>query len=68
MQAGIIFGFSGLVDTIVGKIKKELGDENVKVVATGGLGEIIAKETKSIDVVDRTLTLFGLKTIYDLNK
>lgn len=68
MQAGIIFGFSGLVDNIVGKIKKELGDDAVKVVATGGLGEIIAKETKSIDVVDRTLTLFGLKTIYDLNK
>ena len=68
MQAGIIFGFSGLVDNIVGKIKKELGDENVKVIATGGLGEIIAKETKSISVVDRTLTLFGLKLIYDLNK
>lgn len=68
MQAGIIFGFSGLVDNIVGKIKKELGDETVKVIATGGLGEIIAKETKSIDLVDRTLTLFGLKTIYDLNK
>ena len=68
MQAGIIFGFSGLVDNIVGKIKKELGDDNVKVVATGGLGEIIAKETKSIEVVDRTLTLYGLKTIYDLNR
>ena len=68
MQAGIIFGFSGLVDNIVGKIKKELKDDNVKVVATGGLGEIIAKETKCIEVVDRTLTLFGLKTIYDLNK
>ena len=68
MQAGIIFGFSGLVDNIVGKIKKELKDESCKVVATGGLGEIIAKETKCIEVVDRTLTLFGLKTIYDLNK
>ena len=68
MQAGIIFGFSGLVDNIVNKIKKELGDDNVKVVATGGLGEIIAKETKNIEVVDRTLTLYGLKTIYDLNK
>ena len=68
MQAGIIFGFSGLVDNIVGKIKRELGEDEVKVVATGGLGEIIAKETKSIDTVDRTLTLFGLKTIYDLNK
>lgn len=68
MQAGIIFGFSGLVDNIVGKIKKELGDNNVKVVATGGLGEIIAKETRCIDVVDRMLTLFGLKIIYELNK
>ncbi|MBQ6727969.1 MAG: type III pantothenate kinase [Clostridia bacterium] len=68
MQAGIIFGFSGLVDNIVGKIKDELGDQNVKVIATGGLGEIIAKETKNIEIVDRTLTLFGLKTIYDLNK
>lgn len=68
MQAGIIFGFSGLVDNIVGKIKKELGEDDVKVVATGGLGEIIAKETRSISVVDRTLTLFGLKTIYYLNK
>ena len=67
MQAGIIFGFAGLVDNIVGKIKKELGCD-AKIVATGGLGEIIAKETKNIDVVDRTLTLFGLKTIYDLNK
>ena len=68
MQAGIIFGFSGLVDNIVHKIKKELGGDDVKVVATGGLGEIIAKETKCIEVVDRTLTLYGLKLIYDLNR
>ncbi|MBO4251077.1 MAG: type III pantothenate kinase [Clostridia bacterium] len=68
MQAGIIFGFSGLVDNIVAKIKKELGGDDVKVVATGGLGEIIAKETKCIEVVDRTLTLYGLKLIYDLNR
>lgn len=68
MQAGIIFGFAGLVDNIVDKIKRELGEDGVKVIATGGLGEIIAKETKSIDVVDRKLTLFGLKLIYDLNK
>lgn len=68
MQAGIIFGFSGLVDNIVGRIKRELGDEDVKVVATGGLGEIIAKETKCITAVDRTLTLYGLKLIYDLNR
>ena len=42
--------------------------EDLKVVATGGLGEIIAKEVKSISVVDRTLTLDGLRRIYQLNK
>ena len=67
MQSGIIFGFAGLVDNIIKKIKKELGLVEIKVVATGGLGEIIAKELKSISVVDRTLTLDGLKMIYQLN-
>lgn len=67
MQAGIIFGFAGLVENILRKIKNELGTE-MKVVATGGLGEIIAKEVKAIDVVDRTLTLDGLRIIYELNK
>lgn len=68
MQSGILFGFAGLVDNIINKIRKELGVENVKVVATGGLGEIIAKEVKNITIVDRTLTLEGLKMIYNLNK
>ena len=68
MQAGIIFGFAGLVENIIKKIKKELGLSQIKVVATGGLGEIIAKETNLISVVDRTLTLDGLRYIYQLNK
>ena len=68
MQAGIIFGFAGLVDNIVGKIKTELGVSDLKVIATGGLGKIIAKDTNSIDKVDRTLTLDGLRMIYELNK
>lgn len=67
MQAGIIFGFAGLVENIVKRIKKELGVTEIKVVATGGLGEIIAKEVKAINVVDRTLTLDGLKILYELN-
>ena len=67
MQSGIIFGFAGLVDNIVAKIKREINCSDVKVVATGGLGEIIAKESKSITKVDRTLTLDGLKIIYNLN-
>ena len=68
MQAGIIFGFAGLVDNIIDKIKKDLKVDSLTVVATGGLGEIIAKESKSISKVDRTLTLEGLKIIYKLNK
>ena len=68
MQAGIIFGFAGLVENIIKKIKTEMKLEEIKVVATGGLGEIIAKEVKAISKVDRTLTLEGLKYIYDLNK
>ena len=68
MQAGIIFGFAGLVENIIKKIKKEMKLEEIKVVATGGLGEIIAKEVSLISIVDRTLTLDGLKMIYKLNK
>lgn len=68
MQAGIIFGFAGLVENILKKIKKELGVDEITVVATGGLGEIIAKEVKMINTVDRTLTLDGLRYIYELNR
>ena len=68
MQAGLVYGFAGLVDNIIRKIKKELKVDEIKVVATGGLGEIISKESNSISQVDRTLTLDGLKTIYQLNK
>ncbi len=68
MQSGIIFGFAGLVDSILYRIKKELKIADIKVIATGGLGEIIAKEVKAISKVDRTLTLDGLKIIYEQNK
>jgi type III pantothenate kinase len=67
MQAGAVFGFAGQVDYIVKKMKKELGG-NAKVIATGGLAHMIAKETKSIDVINEMLTLQGLKFIYDMNK
>ena len=67
MQAGIVFGFAGLVEYIVRKIKRELGSAEVLTVATGGFSETIAKETKCIDVIDKMLTLDGLKYLYDLN-
>lgn len=67
MQAGIVFSFAGLVDFIVKKIKKELGTQDVLTIATGGFSETIAKETTCIDIIDKLLTLNGLKYLYDLN-
>jgi type III pantothenate kinase len=68
MQAGIVFGFAGLVEFIVKKMKEELGGGNIKVVATGGFSEIISKEACCIDAVDKKLTLDGLKILYELNQ
>ena len=67
MQAGIVFGFAGLTEYIVKRIKKELKAPRVKTIATGGFSTIIAKEIEGIDVVDKLLTLKGLKYLYDLN-
>ncbi|MFW6127150.1 MAG: type III pantothenate kinase [Thermodesulfobacteriota bacterium] len=67
MNAGIIFGYAGLVDGIVDRVKVALGD-NPKVIATGGLACLIASETQSIDMVDDYLTLKGLKIIYERNR
>ena len=68
MQSGIIYGYVGLVDKIVKMMKEELDNEEIKVIATGGLSSLIASETNSIDCVDKFLTLEGLRIIYDKNK
>ena len=68
MQAGIVFGFAGLVEYIVKRIKKELKTSDVKTIATGGFSNVISKEIECIDVVDKLLTLKGLKYLYDLNQ
>lgn len=67
MQSGIIFGYVGLVEGIIGRMKEELGAET-RVVATGGWAPIIARETSVIDVVNLDLTLFGLWLIHETNK
>ncbi len=65
MQAGVVYGYVGQSDYIIRQMKKESGLDNVKVVATGGLGKIIADELELIDVYDKNLTLHGLRLIYE---
>jgi len=67
MQSGIYFGYLGLVDGILARIKREVPDLK-KVVATGGLATLFADESEHIDEVDAELTLKGLKIIYDRNR
>ena len=67
MQAGIIYGYAGLVDGIVERMKKELSD-HAKVVATGGLAELVSQETRSIWQIKPQLTLEGLRLLYEINR
>lgn len=64
MQSGIFYGYVGQTEYIIRKIKEESGLKNAKVIATGGLGKMIADETDEIDIYDSMLTLKGLKCIY----
>lgn len=67
MQAGLLQGYIGMVERIVALIKKETGKPGSKVIATGGIAEIVKKESDVIDVLDRRLTLKGLNIIYNMN-
>lgn len=64
IQSGLLYGYTGLVREIVGRMKKELQGET-RVIATGGLAGFIARETDIIDEVDQFLTLTGLRLIYE---
>ena len=72
MQAGILFGYIGQVEYIVKKMKEEIKNSKNKeeplVIATGGLANLIAKQTDFIDIFDSDLTLEGLKILYEKNK
>lgn len=72
MQAGLVYGHMGLVDYVVRRMKKELAEicgseKTVKVIATGGIASMIEHGVDCIDIVDRGLTLEGLRIIYEKN-
>jgi type III pantothenate kinase len=67
LQSGLVYGFAGQVDGIVERIRAELGD-NAPVIATGGLAELIAPHSRTIEKVDPLLTLDGLRLVWDRNR
>lgn len=68
MQAGVVYGYIGTVEYIIEQMKKELKIKDCLVIATGGLGKVIARETEMIDIYDSDLAYKGMRILYDLNK
>ena len=67
MQSGLLFGYVSMVEGMVARFRSELGSD-MKVIATGGLAEVVAKETKVIDIIAPWLTLEGLRILWKLNQ
>jgi type III pantothenate kinase len=67
MQSGILFGYISMVDGMVERIRNEMGEE-AYVIATGGIAERLAPESRAIQRVDRYLTLQGLRILYEMNR
>lgn len=67
LQAGIMFGYVGLVRELVARFKTELGGE-AKVIGTGGYAQIIGREAGVFDVINPNLTLVGLRLVYEMNR
>lgn len=67
MQSGLLFGYVSLVEGMVARFRKELG-AGTRVIATGGLAEVISRETHSIDIIAPWLTLDGLRIVWELNR
>jgi type III pantothenate kinase len=67
LQSGLLFGYVGLVEGLVARFRQELGPK-MKVIGTGGLAELVARETKVIEILAPWLTLDGLRIIWELNR
>jgi len=67
MQSGLLFGYVSMVEGMVARFRSELGDD-MKVIATGGLAEIVARETDVVQIIAPWLTLEGLRIIWELNQ
>ena len=68
IQSGILYGYIGSVEKIVGEMKRELGCAQAKVIATGGMAHMVKSNSDVIDVINPDLTLTGLRLIYERNQ
>ncbi len=67
MQSGIVYGYAGLVDELVERMKREIDGEPY-VIATGGLAEMIAPYTRNIKEINPMITLEGLRLVFEMNR
>ncbi len=67
LRSGIFFGYVGLVDGILARMKQEMNEPKARVIATGGMSQLLAPHCAAIDVVDGDLALEGLRILYELN-
>ena len=67
LQSGLVYGAAGQVDGIVARIREELESPEAPVVATGGLADLVAPHSSTIEHVDPFLTLEGLRLVWELN-
>ena len=65
LQAGVVAGYVGNIEYLISRMKREMGRDDIKVVATGGLSRLIYENTDMIDIIDSRLTLDGLRMIYE---
>jgi type III pantothenate kinase len=67
IRSGVVYGFAGLVDSLISRLRDEMGEET-QTIATGGLAGVIAPHTHCIDEVDELLTLTGLRLLWERNR
>ena len=68
IQSGILYGYIGSVEKIIGQMKKEMGGGDIKVIATGGMAHLVKNNSDVIDIINPDLTLTGLRLIYEKNQ
>lgn len=67
LRAGIFFGYTGLVEGMVARMKREMEEPNARVIATGGMAALLAPHCQVIEIVDTELALDGLRILYEMN-